>query len=219
MLEDLKQQVVQTAKKADALGMCKHKSGNFSIFDPASGCVVLSPSGIAREVLCAQQVCVLDLDANVIEWDGAAKPSSEALMHLAIYRARPDARAVVHTHARYCTAFAVLNRPIPPIVYECSYLGRSATVPVAPYGRPGTADLAQKAAAVLQNADCCLLQSHGAVALGENMGAAFLRACYLEEAAELYYLTLSAGGFQEPPALPPEELKKWAYPAEIHFRT
>ncbi|MFR9308659.1 MAG: class II aldolase/adducin family protein, partial [Lachnospiraceae bacterium] len=63
--------------------------------------------------------------------------------------------------------------------------------------------------------DCCLLQSHGAIAIGTDMEEAFLKAQYVEEVAELYYLTLTAMGGKEPTALPAEELKKWAYPSEI----
>jgi len=217
MLEELKEQVVKVAKEAERLGMCKHKSGNFSVFDPGTGYFVITPSGVDREILSVDHISVMDLDANVVEWNHEAKPSSEALMHLYVYRERPDIRAVVHTHARHSTVFAILKKPIPPIVYECFMLGRSAAIPVAPYGRPGTADLAKKVAEVLKNADCCLMESHGAIAIGTSMEEAFLRAQYMEEMAELYYLTLTANNFKEPAVLPDEELKKWTYPTEIKF--
>ncbi len=215
MLEELKEQVVAVAKDSDRNGMCKHKSGNFSMFDPASGYVVITPSGVAREVLTAKDVCVLDLDANVIERNSEAKPSSESLMHLAVYRERAEIRAIVHTHARYSTAFAIMNRPVPAIVYESAYLGKCGTIPVAPYGRPGTADLAEKVAETLRNADCCLMESHGAIAVGINMEDAYLKAQYMEEISELYYITLAASGGKEPQVLAEEELQKWTYPEEI----
>ncbi len=217
MLEELKKQVVAAAKEADRLGMCKHKSGNFSMYDPETGYAVITPSGVAREVLTEKDAAVLDLDANVIERCSSAKPSSEALMHLMIYRERPEVRAIVHTHARYSTAFAILRKPIPPIVYECSWLGQSPTIPVAPYGRPGTRDLAEKVAETLLHADCCLMESHGAIAVGDSMDDAMLRAEYVEEMAELYYIALSVNHGEEPAVLPAEELRKWAYPKEIRL--
>lgn len=217
MLEQLKEQVVYVAKEAERLGMCKHKSGNFSMFDPQTGYFVITPSGVDRSILSAEHICVMDLDANVVEWNHEDKPSSEALMHLYVYRERPDIRAVVHTHARHSTVFAILKKPIPPIVYECFMLGRSTTIPLAPYGRSGTVDLAKKVAEVLKNADCCLMESHGAIAIGESMEDAFLRAQYVEEMAELYYMTLTAGKYNEPAVLPEDELRKWAYPEEIKF--
>ena len=191
MLEDLKQQVVQTAKKADALGMCKHKSGNFSIFDPASGCVVLSPSGIAREVLCAQQVCVLDLDANVIEWDGAAKPSSEALMHLAIYRTRPDCTAILHTHPRRLLALSLrlagkhddfLRLPLFEAEVWRAKLGFAPALP------PGTTELAEAVAEAAKGKDAVWMAGHGLCCLGRNLGDALCLAEELEHLAALQIL-------------------------------
>ena len=215
MLEELKQQVVAVAKEADRIGMCKHKSGNFSMYDAVSGYVVITPSGVARELLTPDDVCVLDLDARVVERRSVARPSSEALMHLYTYRVRPEMRAIVHTHARYSTAFAVMNKEIPAIVYESACITGGRVVPVAPYRRPGTAELAEVVSETLKRVDCCLLQSHGAIAIGTDMEEAFLKAQYVEEVAELYYLTLTAMGGKEPAALPAEELKKWAYPSEI----
>ena len=215
MLEELKEQVVKAAKDAERNGMCRHKSGNFSIRDETTGYVVISPSGISRDVLTADHICVMDLEGNVIERRPDVRPSSEVLMHLAIYRIREDIRALVHTHATYSTALAILNCPIPPIVYECAYLGKSTTVSVAAYGRPGTVDLAAKVADVMEHSDCCLMEKHGAIAGGTDMEDAFLKACYLEEISELYCLTLSAGGHKEVPVLPDEEMQKWAYPKEI----
>ena len=142
MLDTLKEQVVAVAKEAERLGMCRHKSGNFSIYDPETGYVVITPSGVARDVLGPEHVCVMDLSGRVIERAAEVKPSSEAMMHLYIYKERKDIRAIVHTHARYSTAFSIMNKPIRPIVYECAYLGKTGTVPVAPYGRAGTVDLA-----------------------------------------------------------------------------
>lgn len=218
MLESLKKQVVTVAKEADRLGMCKHKSGNFSILDPETNYVVITPSGVAREILTTDHICVLDLNANVIEMKTKAKPSSEALMHLETYKARKDVRAIVHTHARFSTAFAVLKKELPPIVYESSCCSKNGVVPVAPYGRPGTPELAKNVAETLKHADCCLMESHGAIATGENIDSAFLKAQYVEEVAEIYMLALIANNHSEPKTLPTEELQKWEYPSEIKFQ-
>ena len=75
MLETLKEQVVAVAKEAERLGMCRHKSGNFSIFDPETGYVVITPSGVARDVLGTEHVCVMDLWGKVIERAAEVKPS------------------------------------------------------------------------------------------------------------------------------------------------
>lgn len=219
MLEDLKDRVRAVALKAQRDGLCKHKSGNFSMRDAASGLVVVTPTGVDRELLRADDMVVMDMHAAVVENATGLRPTSECLMHLAIYDERPDVLAVAHTHSLYATVFAVLGRPVPAIVYELQHLRCSkARVPVAPYARPGTAAVGESVRAAATEADAFLLGGHGAVAVDEvDVEGAYLKAQYLEELCQLYHLALSANGGKEPPAFPPEELQKWAYPSEITF--
>ena len=134
------------------------------------------------------------------------------MMHIAIYRSRSDVRAVAHTHSRTATAFAVMNKPIPAIVYELSILGcREGYVPVAPYGRPGTKAAAENVLAPLALADVALMQAHGVVAVAENLKEALLKASYLEELADIYCRCLTVLG-REPDTIPADELAKWKYP-------
>ena len=133
MLEDLKLKVMNIAKQAQREGMCKHKSGNFSARDEETGYVVIPPTSVDREDLVVPDMIVMDLDANVIENQTGLRPTSESLMHLKIYQTRPDVKAVAHTHSMYATVFAVLNKPIPAVVYEVANLNCSkARIPVAP---------------------------------------------------------------------------------------
>lgn len=219
MLENLKKEVCSVAKRAQREGMCKHKSGNFSARDPETGYVVITPTSLDRELLTARDMVVMDLDANVIENLSGLRPTSESLMHLKIYKTRPDVKAIAHTHSMYATVFAVLEKPIPAVVYEIANLKCSkARIPVAPYGRPGTPALAESVVGCCQEADVFLLQGHGAVAVDEdNIDEAYLKACYIEELAELYHHSLTANGGKEPKSFPPEELQSWEYPKEIHF--
>lgn len=219
MLESLKKDVVAMAKRAQKEGLCKHLSGNLSARDPETGYVVITPTQVDRELLTARDMVVLDLDANVIENESGLRPTSESLMHLQIYKTRPDVNAVCHTHSMYATTFAVLNKPIPAVVYEIANLGvTKSRIPVAPYGRPGTTDLSDSVIEPVQEADVFLLQGHGAVAVSQgNIYDAYLRAAYIEELAQLYYNALCAGQGEEPYFFPPEELQKWEYPSQIKF--
>jgi L-ribulose-5-phosphate 4-epimerase len=216
MLEELKREVVKIALAADKSGLCKHRSGNFSIRDEKSGYVVVTPSGVDREELTYHDICVVDLEANVIEAVAKLRPTSELLMHLEIYKTRPDVFAVAHTHSRIATSFAVVNKPIPAIIYECANLGlKDAVIPVAPYGRPGTRELSNSVIEPIQRADCILLEAHGVVAVDKDPKEALLKAHYVEELAEVYYRSLEIGKGEEPKSFPPEELQKWEYPSEI----
>ena len=110
MLENLKEIVVEVAKKAQNIGLCKHKAGNFSIRDKETGYIVITPSAVDREKLTVDDVCVVDIDANLIEVKTDVRPTSEILMHLQAYKSRPDLHAVAHTHSKYATMFAVLRK-------------------------------------------------------------------------------------------------------------
>lgn len=221
MLETLKKEVCEIAKRAQRDGLCKHKSGNFSARDMQSGYIVITPTSVDRELLTPRDMVVMDLDANVRENLSGLRPTSESLMHLMIYRQKPKAVAIAHTHSAYATTFALLNKSIPAIVYEVANLGLTkARVPVAPYGRPGTPDLADSVIEACRESDSFLLEKHGVVAVDDrDIYEAFLKVAYIEELAELYYLALTANGGKEPDSFVQDELQQWAYPKEIKFMT
>lgn len=219
MLEGLKQRVIDAAKLAQKEGLCKHKSGNFSARDTETGLIVITPTGVDREALKVDDMVVIDLDANVVENKTGLKPTSETLMHLMIYKVRPDVKGIAHTHSMHATEFAVLNQPILAVCYEMLMINaKKARIPVAPYGRPGTPALAESIVEVCQESDGFLLQAHGAVAVDSNsVEEAYLRAAYIEELAELYHNVLAVSGGKEIPVFPPEEIQNWKYPSEIKF--
>ena len=158
MLEQIKEDVRRYALQADREGLCRHRSGNFSIRDAESGLICITPTGMDRTEMTADDIVVINMDGHTIESLNERKPTSELMMHTAIYRSRSDVRAVAHTHSRAATAFAVMNKPIPAIVYELSILGcREGYVPVAPYGRPGTKAAAENVLAPLAIADVALM--------------------------------------------------------------
>lgn len=220
MLETLKKDVCEIAKRAQRDGLCKHKTGNFSARDLETGYVVITPTSVNRDLLTPEDMVVMDLEARVMESLSGLRPTSESLMHFMIYRQRPKAVAIAHTHSVYATAFSIINKPLPAVVYEAASLGLSkARVPVAPYGRPGTAGLADNVIESCLEADCFLLEKHGSVAVDErNIYEAFLKAAYIEELAQLYYLTLTLSRGKEPESFGPEELERWEYPQEISMK-
>lgn len=220
MLEELKASVLKVAVQAQREGLCKHKSGNFSARDKKSGLIVMTPTGKDREELIVDDMIIMNENAEVLENKTHLRPTSEALMHLEIYKTRPDVTAIVHTHSMYATVFAVLNRPVPAVVYEMQHLNcKKGRIPVAPYGRPGSVALSRSVIEPCKEADCFLLQGHGAVAVDEeSIDGAYLKANYIEELSELYYRLLTVGQGAEPPHFPAEELQKWAYPKEIKLK-
>lgn len=210
MLENLKQGVIRIAKDAQRLGLCKHKSGNFSLRDTESGLVLITPTGIDRELLSIDDIVVMDLELNILE---GGKPSSETQMHIEIYKERNDVFGIAHTHSKMGTAFSVLNKSLPPIIYEVTAFNlKDGHIPVAPYARPGTIELAHNVAKTVKESDLVLMEKHGVIAVGKNIDEAFLHVQYIEEVAEVYYYTLMINQGKEPEYFDNKELSSWTYP-------
>lgn len=165
--------------------------GNISFRDKATGNIFITPSGMDYNACCRDDILVYKTDGTRIE--GTRKPSIELDLHLSIMRNRPEINAVVHTHPIYSTVFACLKRTIPLIMDEAAQsLGDE--VRVADYALPGTRELAENCVKALgKEAYACLLQSHGAVCLGETMEGAFRTATVLELTAQVYYMAIQVG--------------------------
>ena len=104
MLEQLKKEVLEANLELPKYGLVTFTWGNVSGLDPETGLVVIKPSGVSYDGMTADDMVVLDLDGNIVE--GTKKPSSDTPTHLALYRAWPGVRGVVHTHSRNATTYA-----------------------------------------------------------------------------------------------------------------
>jgi len=206
---DLRQEIVRTCRRMSASGLVAGTEGNVSARTPG-GDVLVTPSGLDYSIMEPEDVVLVSLDGETL--GGAFEPSVEAPMHTGIYRSRPEARAIVHTHARYSTTLACLDWEIPPIHYMLAVLSDEGRVPVARYATYGTEDLAANAARALGSAHrACLLRNHGTIVVGPTVGKAFSNTELLEQMAELYYRARAAG---EPVVLTAEEIAEVA--AKIH---
>ena len=205
MLEKLKAEVVSCAKNAEQLGLCRNKSGNFSCRDRDTGLILMTPTGADRSKLQADDIVVMNPNGEVVEALTGLKPTSEALMHIAAYEARPEVMAVVHTHSKYAVTFAAIGRKIPAIIIEAAHLNpQKGYIPLAPFARQGTKELGDSVKEPLKECDGILLANHGALTVADNLSAALTKAAYVEEIAEIYYHTLLLGAELQP--LPPDDL-------------
>lgn len=192
-LKNLKEELLSFSRRFEEAGLCLYKSGNFSFRDPESGFVVITASGVDRMTAGTADLCVLTPDGDVVEAEKGRKPSMEAPLHLRAYSLRADVFCVAHTHSRYATVMAILQKEIPPIVTEAAIYG-GGRIPVAPPAAPGTSALADSVNAFLPEHDVCLLAAHGLLAVGSDPESTWLKTLYAEEVAWLYYAVLTAGG-------------------------
>ena len=187
---NVKQHLVDMAKKAYADKMFAATSGNLSIYDRETGRMYITPGSYPYEIMTADDVMVIDLDGNIIE--GPHKPSSEWRLHAAVYRSNEKASALVHTHSPYATAFAFNNMSIPVVLYEIVFF-LGGDIPCAEGAIPGTDAVGENCVKVLKDRYGCLMGNHGALAYGDTLERAYTRAVYIEDAAKAYSIALSHG--------------------------
>jgi L-ribulose-5-phosphate 4-epimerase len=111
MLEQLKEQVFQANLLLPKHGLITFTWGNVSGIDRERGLVVIKPSGVAYEVMKADDMVVLELETGKVV-EGPLKPSSDTPTHLELYKAFPNIGGIVHTHSRWATTFAQAGRGI-----------------------------------------------------------------------------------------------------------
>lgn len=186
----LRAEIVHAARSMDALGINQGTSGNISA--RLGGTMLITPSATPYEQMRPEDIAAMPLDGERGAWTGPLKPSTEWRFHLDILRGRPDAGAVVHTHAIYCTTLAILRRPIPAVHYMIAAFG-GTDVRCAPYATYGTAELAAHTLEALEGRNACLLANHGMVVVGATLAKAMWLAVELETLARQYCLSLQIG--------------------------
>ena len=199
-LEDEREAVAGTCRELVREGLVKGTSGNVSV--RCGDRVAISPGSVAYETLTPRDICVVDLDGNVVE--GVRSPSSELRMHLGVY-ARTDAAATVHTHSPYTSVLSTLVTELPAIQYMIVTLG--GPVPVTDYRVFGSEELARAAGECLADRTAVILGSHGGLTIGATLAAAYQRSVTLEWLSQLYYRAIQAG---EPRIMTAEELDEVA---------
>ncbi len=159
--------------------------------------LVITPSGVCKGFITPDQMSVIALEdlADAASPTAGGYISTEIRMHLAVYRERPDVRAVCHGHPPHAVAFTLagldLNKAVIPEIVVT--LG---TIPTAPYGTPGTDELPDSIRETIRCSDAMLLERHGALCVGENLTEAFQRMEQVEHTAKIVYLAKTLGSLK-----------------------
>lgn len=183
--------VVRAARELTHKGYLSATGGNLSVRiagETGQPVFAITPSNYDYLQMTPDDICVLDLDLCPLE--GTRKPSVESAMHAAIYQARRDVNAVIHTHQVYPSTLAILQAPIPALFDEqVRFLGRS--VEIIPYAPSGTGMLKSAIAKRVGNHhNAYLMANHGALVLGPDLERAIHNVDVLEKCALTYLLAL-----------------------------
>ena len=192
------QQVKETFKKAivDAglrmvqQGLTVGTWGNISARDSETNLIYISPSGIDYEDIRGEDIVVLNSQIEIV--DGTATPSVEKVMHVAVYNAREDVNAVIHTHPLYSSVLGVDCMDLPGVSEDFVQIVGDKII-CCEYALPGTAELAGNAVKALGDRNAVLLPNHGTLCVGKDLKEAFKICHVVEKTAQIYILAKSIG--------------------------
>jgi L-ribulose-5-phosphate 4-epimerase len=179
----LRAEVVAAGREMLRLGLVAGTSGNVSARDGDR--VLITPSGLPYGEMEEDDVVTLSLEGAVL--DGTREPSSERRVHLAVYAARPDAGAVVHSHSVHATAWSFLGEPLDTGTEELEAAAGGAVL-TAPHAPTGSGEIATAAVEGLGDRRAVLLGRHGVVGAGPTPAAALTTCVVVERQAELAWL-------------------------------
>jgi L-fuculose-phosphate aldolase len=170
-------------------GYAPATDGNISVRLDAER-ILASPTGVRKGAMCPEEMVIADLKGRKIS--GQGEVSSEIGIHVQVYRMRPDVHAVCHAHPSLATGFAAAGVSLDRALL-CEQVVALGSVPVAPYGTPGTPELAATIAPFVHAHDAILLANHGAVSYGPDLLTAFFRMELTEHLARVSLVTKVLG--------------------------
>lgn len=201
MLEQLKKEVYQANIALEQNKLITLTWGNVSGFDPASGLIVIKPSGVDYKEMTTEMMVVVDMEGNIVE--GILKPSSDTPTHIELYKNFDGIASIVHTHSRYATAWAQAAQSIPSFgtthadyfygEVPCTRALTKEEVTLNYEKNTGLLIVEHFAKMNPLSIPAVLVASHGPFCWGETPTKAVENAIVLEEVAVMAHLTFSLG--------------------------
>lgn len=207
--KDLRAQIVAAMRflfQADVMSHSGH--ANASVRLPGREEQMLLTAGGTMRDLSPEQMAVVSFHGDVVEGDLDPVAREIVAMHAIVYRRRPEAAAVIHTHSPSVTSFALAHRPLPCAYEALLRFGVTEDIPVAAWAPRGSKESAEYIAEQLDthpHVPAVLLANHGLLAFGSSATAAAFLVVAMEEAAEMTLAAETIGGVQD---FPPGALER-----------
>jgi L-fuculose-phosphate aldolase len=182
--------ICRVGQKLAERGLIGGSEGNIGV-RLGPGRLLVTPRGRAKGDLVPDDLIEVDLDGRPVR--GGGQPSTELLMHLAIFQMRADVQAVVHAHPPTATGFATAGLSVN---CDCipELLATLGEVPLVPYGMSGTPELSEQMRPYIMANDALLLANHGCVTMGVTLEQAHQRMESVEQAAKILFTARMLGG-------------------------
>jgi len=177
----LRADIVEVGRRMYARGYTASNDGNISV-RLGSARLLMTPKSVCKGFMTPDMMCITDLDGRKLQGD--RDPSSEMLMHLEVYRQRPDVAAVVHAHPPTATGFAVAGIPLDRAVLA-EVIATLGSIPIAEYATPSTQELPDAVRKYIKAHDGMLLANHGALTVGADLFGAYYKMETVEHFAKI----------------------------------
>jgi L-fuculose-phosphate aldolase len=188
----LKEQMCDVGRRIWLKGFCAGNEGNHS-YRIGPDRYLCTPTGISKGNLKPDDLCVVDGDGKQIS--GKRKRTSEMMMHLVIYKARPDVKCVIHSHPPHATAFAVAGVELPTCIHPEAevFLGQVKT---AKYVTPGDNRLGESLLPYIKDANTIVLQNHGVVCFDVDLEQCYYKLEIVDAYARILILAKQVGSIR-----------------------
>jgi autoinducer 2 (AI-2) kinase len=195
---DVRNEILTVVNELYATQLITATGGNVSARVPGTDALWITPSQSFKGELTPEMLVRIDLDGRPLDADAAA-PSSERLMHCAVYKARADARAVIHAHAPHATMLVNAGLPFLPVSTEAAFFG---DIPRIPFIMPGTQELADRIEQAMRGSWAVLMQNHGLLVAGRSLRRAADMVEVIDRSCQIILGCHQAG--KQPSVLPPD---------------
>src|SRR4051794_17061660 len=185
----LREEMCEIGRRVYNKGFAAANDGNIS-YRLGEDRVLCTPTRVSKGFMKPDDLCIVDMDGKQVS--GKRKRSSEILLHLAILKARPDARSCVHCHPPHATAFAITHEPIPKCImpeFEV-FLGEVA---ITPYETPGTQAFADSVIPYVKDTDTIILANHGTITAGSDLMDAYFKTEIIDAYCRILILAKQLG--------------------------
>jgi len=189
----VKKEMVAIGRRLWERGLVAANDGNISA-RLGENEFLITPTGVSKGFMKTEQILRVDPKGRVIAGDG--RPSTEILMHLEVYRQRPDINAAVHAHPPFAVTMAVAGEALDQKILTESVV-LTGEIPLTPFATPSTPEVAENLRPYLADHDLFLLEFHGALTLGKSLEEAYLNMERLEYCARITWNLKTAGIFRE----------------------
>lgn len=186
--QKIKTQIVEISKRLYQKGFVVANEGNVSA--KLNQRVIVTPTMKCKGFLTVKDLVTVDFMGRKI--GGELEPTSELLLHLLVYKKRPDAAAVIHAHPPYSTALAVAGLELPENVLPEVFLSLGR-IPLAAYGTPSTQELPDSIEDLIVEHDAILLKNHGVLAVGKELEKTYFKLERVEHFARIFSIANSLG--------------------------